>query len=126
MILTNELINKNKEHYLTFFDNEIQSAVWHHLELMDLPYEETIYSTDIELHINNLTFEIELFGISLEEKNKYTFDGELIGRAIKERDHTYNFNTLRVAKVWCDEVEEFIKLDIVEELNNKYLILWKL
>lgn len=120
MSLTNDNTKKNKD----FIDKEILHAVWCHLERLDL--DETVYRTEIHLDICNLCFEIELYGISLEAKNRYTFDGETIGKSVKEKDHTYNFNTLWIDRVYCYSKDRYIELDIVKELNEKYSTLWKL
>lgn len=122
MNLTNDNTKQNKD----FIDKEILNAVWCRLELLDFNEEEVLYRTEINLDICNLCFEIELYGISLEAKNRYTFDGETIGKSIKEKDHTYNFNTLWIKNVWCESIGEYLELDIVKELNEKYSTLWKL
>lgn len=124
--ITNNVINSNKEYYIQFFDTEIRETIHNTLVNTDFEEDDDIYVMHIDLTILNLTFEFAIFGAKLAYKNRYSFDGEIVGKYKKECDHDYEFKSITINNVWCSIEEEYIKLDILEELNNKMIDLWKM
>lgn len=124
--IINDLINQNKEYYLNFFNGEVLESIENTLINTDFDEDNSIHSIEISLNILNLIFEIEVFGAKLAYKNRYTFDGDLVGKFKKECDHDYEFKSITINNVWCSIEEEYIKIDVLEELNNKIIDLWKM
>lgn len=124
--ITNELISANKEYYLKFFETEIKETIYNTLVNTDFEEDKSIHTIHVEMPILNLTLEFSIFGAKLAYKNRYAFDGELVGKFKKECDHDYEIDSVFLHQVWCDKEEDYIELVIKEELNAKLLDIWKL
>lgn len=124
MILNNEILNKDAGHYTVLIFDSVIDIVEANLDTLDVDQEETIKHTEVMLSIENLIFTIDIRNFKRSFQNKYRFDGELLQYSNRKNEaHKYDVGEIYISEVWDDnkDVEDFIKLDIVELVNKKLM-----
>lgn len=126
-MITQEIINRNKDHYINFFYEEILLKVKTFLSDYDFELDKTEFHLEFILVIENISLDVSIYSAKYARRNKYTFDGELIGRSEIESDHEFEFSEISIHPLfWCEDLEDWFDLSIAEEINSKLFELDKM
>lgn len=111
--LTKSIFERIKKDYtVSFYVNEILETAEKHLSINEETFE-------FDLSIGEVTLDIVIKNPRLAYRNKYRFDGEVIGKYRPEPDHNFEFNEIYINKVYGD-------FELKEEINNKLFLICKI